>query len=92
VERRHLTSPPSGGWRLRHLVPLACTAWLAGVAPAVAQPALDAGVVTAEATATPTPPDPTPESLRAEPSIASPDPRRGVWDLEPIVTEPPPYV
>jgi Kef-type K+ transport system membrane component KefB len=92
VERRHLTSPPSGGWRLRHLVPLACTAWLAGVAPAVAQPALDAGVVTAEATVTPTPPDPTPESLRAEPSIASPDPRRGVWDLEPIVTEPPPYV
>jgi hypothetical protein len=58
--------------------------------PAAAQVApgpSDAGVDAAPAVSSTIP-----EALRDELAIEGPDPRRGVWDLDPIVLEPPPYV
>jgi Kef-type K+ transport system membrane component KefB len=89
VLRLRLPLPPSCPCDRRHLAVIACALALVA-SPAAAQVApgpSDAGVDAAPAVSSTIP-----EALRDELAIEGPDPRRGVWDLDPIVLEPPPYV
>jgi Kef-type K+ transport system membrane component KefB len=91
VQRRQLTPQRRRGWQPCHLAVIACAILL--VAARADAQEVDGGAEALAAGATATAPAAEiPEALLAELPIAPPDPRRGVWELEPIVLEPPPYV